>query len=821
MKNICLKLLGVAFIAGVITGCGGNEPAKPSKPNDDGLTKHEKLPEIFENPIQLPVANRATEAPDPFIYRFNGMYYLYMTTGGGAIRGYQSEDLINFVPVTGNGLSDGVVYSYSSDPNRPQSQTPFAPEVIYHNGYFYLACSPSGNGHYILRSESPAGPFEAITGNIGKSIDGSFFVDSNEDIYFYTAGGNNIAMYLLNDDFASFVTNDSGQEFHSSILEASMDGWTEGPFMIQRDGQYYFTYTGNHYLSNDYRVDYAYCKEGSDISKISSYEEKDNVLLSVTDDFKGLGHSCTVLGPDMDSQYIVYHELKDDRSRGLCVSRLSFNGSKMIVNNPLKEMNFVPSLPEYSAKTYENLTDDGKFMLSDIESSDSYTAEFNVVGLGKCIFGFKDEQNYNYLEIKEKSLDIFDIKDGKETLIKSIELIKDYDFDFLHSIRLSYKDGLLDVYFDNIEKVNDFACELGKGKIGYLSNNSFGDIGYTAFSNVAQGSSDAKQYNSHKILANAYDENVSFLTGESGLNLVTGETVSINKDSYNLTLKNEGDRATYRVYQNTDGSYYLNLRIDYKTIGKKIGIRINDGDIKVVTAETGDRIYKKGDVFLNLGEFNLEEGQQYISIYNVGDEISFSEINIEENDDAGDVNRDFNVDGDLNEFNTRGRMTPTKNGIAFDEGGYGEISTLGTYTNYTITVSLKVNEILNGGYFGLMLNSKNNSLKGRYSGDSNYRAGNYEDNYQGMKVTFNDKRGSINNVSYNIEGISYGGFDISYNKGDFVNVTVEKENNNYKIYFNDEIVKEFSTNYSSLRGNLGFICHDANVTVQSLYIIVN
>ena len=63
------------------------------------------------------------------------------------------------------------------DPNRPASQTPFAPEVIYFNGMFYMISSPSGNGHYVFESESPEGPFSAISGNIGKSIDGSYFID--------------------------------------------------------------------------------------------------------------------------------------------------------------------------------------------------------------------------------------------------------------------------------------------------------------------------------------------------------------------------------------------------------------------------------------------------------------------------------------------------------------------------------------------------------------------------------------------------------------------------------------------------------------------
>ncbi len=35
----------------------------------------------------------------------------------------------------------------------------YAPEVVYSNGKFYMYTSPGGNGHYVLSSSSPLGPF--------------------------------------------------------------------------------------------------------------------------------------------------------------------------------------------------------------------------------------------------------------------------------------------------------------------------------------------------------------------------------------------------------------------------------------------------------------------------------------------------------------------------------------------------------------------------------------------------------------------------------------------------------------------------------------
>ena len=195
-------------------------------------------PFTYDNNISV-----ASEAADPFVYRFNGKYYLYTTTGGGYIRGYVSDDLLTWTPVDNGVSGKGFVYNYNSDSGHPDSNVPYAPEMTYFNGYFYMTASPLGKGHYIFRAESPEGPFEAITGNFGKSIDGSFFIDDNEKIYFLTAGPGNIQLFELNDDFASFKKIE-GNDFQVSIEQARMGGWNEVPYITKRYGKYYLTFTG-------------------------------------------------------------------------------------------------------------------------------------------------------------------------------------------------------------------------------------------------------------------------------------------------------------------------------------------------------------------------------------------------------------------------------------------------------------------------------------------------------------------------------------------------------------------------------------------------
>ena len=284
-----VKLLMV--VAAMLCGCnskkgGNNTPSGGNKTVDDALLKvRPDLKDDYVNPVNLPVAHGSNEAADPFVYRFNGKFYLYMTTGGGFVRCYVSKDLLNWEPST-NGPAPGVCYQSSS--GNVIGNTPYAPEVIYYNGHFYMVTSPSGNGHYILVADSPEGPFQEISGNVHKSIDGSFFIDEDEQVYMFTAGGNSINGYKLTLDPSNieFEKNDDS-DWMMSYAATHLGAWNEGPYMLKRYGAYYLTFTGTHYLSPGYRVNYAYAPKGSDVGKSSSFSHVDNLntLVATEDTF--------------------------------------------------------------------------------------------------------------------------------------------------------------------------------------------------------------------------------------------------------------------------------------------------------------------------------------------------------------------------------------------------------------------------------------------------------------------------------------------------------------------------------------------------------
>ena len=129
---------------------------------------------LYQNPIA-----RHGDYADPFVLRYNGTYYLYATNPD--LRVFTSQNLLDWKEA-----------GPAIDPDTFPGLVPFAPEVVYWNGWFYMYTSPSGFGHYILRSDSPTGPFEKISGNEGHDIDGSVFIDDDGTWYFYWAGDEGI-----------------------------------------------------------------------------------------------------------------------------------------------------------------------------------------------------------------------------------------------------------------------------------------------------------------------------------------------------------------------------------------------------------------------------------------------------------------------------------------------------------------------------------------------------------------------------------------------------------------------------------------------------
>lgn len=567
---------------------------------------------------------------DPFIMRYNGVYYLYVSSLDTevGVRAYKSADLVNWAPVTGSGLEEGYV---SQD---PVTLAAYAPEVYYYNGTFYMYTSPGGNGHYILTSSSPEGPFVAATGNFGLSIDGSVLIDDDEQMYFSYASDQGIRMARMTD----MLTIDTSST--PALTGVQIGGWTEGSYIMKRDGIYYLTFTGNHVASDGYRIAYATAEELPESYRNAFTRGQNNpIALETESELKGIGHSSTVLGPDMDSYYLAYHYLNSSGgpNRSLGIDRLTFNGTMMSVAPSLDD-SVTPALPEFYAngRDESKFETQGEFLLSNVQAPANFTAEFNVSGAANTtyVFGYTNAQNYMSvtLDLMEKSIVLTKVADGASTQIAEGTLVNNYAADKLHTVRIAARDGVVDVVFDNMTKIDNAQLETVAGNIGYASLADGAEVGYTAFSDVAMGMSDEREakQSSTFVGASTYLHDDTYTDGydlseQSGISTITEDSDYRFAGWKALTLGAAGDDVSYLVYNRSTGRYALELVYLAEDAGKQIGVKIdgvNGGTVWRCTLPEVDS--ENGYVKAIVGEFEMDAGARIVRIEALDGSVTFT-----------------------------------------------------------------------------------------------------------------------------------------------------------------------------------------------------
>jgi len=616
MKKRVNLLLSIIVSLSFFAGCSNNNSSSVNiQTNIDELPKIEE-PTFYDNKFdeeKIPGQWSAYGVGDPFVLRHNGRYYLYCSTKNfeTGVRGWVSDDLINYEPMTAEGLETGYV-SYD-----PCTVTAYAPEVMYRDGYFYMVQSQGGSGHYILRSEKPEGPFVSVTGNFGESIDGSFFIDDDEQMYLLRASNTGIRLIQLNDD----LTLGTSRTLDNTVL----GGWTEGPYLLKRDGIYYLTYTGNHVTSEGYRIAYSYSSDK--LFARDAFTEGDTIVLNTNEDFKGLGHSSTVMGPDLDSYYLAYHNLNSSGgpNRSNNISRLSFSGTEMIVEHAELHNNITPTMASFSTNDKTGLEEVGSMLLSKDSTKDTYSAEFNFIGNNAtAVVSYLDENNYHTINLNNDVLTFVKVSDGKSSEIEKVEFNKDYNYDVLHTLRIAHKDGKVIVYFDNLNKISLEDHSMKAGRIGYINNSI--EIKHTSFSNVAHGSSDNETIHQSRFLATNYYSS-SFTSSSNVVNTPKeGEEDYYNGkiNSYDLNLNKKGDHATYKIYVEEDGRYGIDMVLPQEYAGKKVIFKVdNDTPVRFEIPSSNECYYEYYKA--PIGELELTKGAHYLSII-CDDEIRFHEV---------------------------------------------------------------------------------------------------------------------------------------------------------------------------------------------------
>ncbi|AZN38608.1 family 43 glycosylhydrolase [Paenibacillus albus] len=577
-----LILLGL-----VAAGCDGNNGGKPEAGEMAAVR-------TYTNPISLQDEWGEYGLGDPFVFAYNGTYYLYVSTRDtdAGVKVWSSGDLVDW-------KYEGLCTE------DPLTTAAYAPEVRYWNGKFYMYTSPAGQGHYALVADKPTGPFKIATDNFGRTIDGTMFVDDDGQWYFYYAGTMGIQAAPMTDPLT--VAPDEVQ------TGAFMGGWTEGPTVFKRHGKYYMTYTGNHVFSSGYRVDAAVGD-----SPLQNFQSQPNnpVLLRTEGATVGLGHNSVVTGPDLDTQYMIYHNLEGHGVVGplrhMNLDRIVWDGDLLQVAGPTSSKQEAPALPAFSDRfareklgkgwvsrgdakwaidagqgqgqglAAKGVGESGLSMLvAKAKTEDSYTAEYHVrLSSGKrgkagVVFSYVDKNNYGIAtwNTADGKLEARYIKDGVETMKASSAVPGNLDLAQLQMLRVEKAGSALTIYAEGMKLLTaELPTEAGAGAIGYAVENADASFGYIAFSNAVDGSSAGLAYAPLPGRVNAFQD-------EDGAARASG-LAGDGAGGLAVTKLDASKPLTYRVNLADSGIFSFDFRV--AAAGQGASLRLSEDGKPVV-----------------------------------------------------------------------------------------------------------------------------------------------------------------------------------------------------------------------------------------------
>ena len=183
-------------------------------------------------------------------------------------------------------------------------------------------------------ADRPEGPYRDALGhplineivNGAQPIDQFVFRDDDGQFYMFYGGWRHCNVCRLSPDLLSIVPWPDGELFHEITPSES---YVEGPFMLKRNGKYYFMWSEGGWTGPDYCVAYAIADNPfGPFRRVGKILEGDHTIAM------GAGHHSVIQYPGKDEYYIVYHRRPltetDGNSRETCIDRLYFNADGTI-----------------------------------------------------------------------------------------------------------------------------------------------------------------------------------------------------------------------------------------------------------------------------------------------------------------------------------------------------------------------------------------------------------------------------------------------------------------------------------------------------------
>ncbi len=211
----------------------------------------------------------------------------------------------------------------------------WAPAILSAHGKYYLFFGANDvhqgevGGIGVAVADRPEGPYVDALGHplIGDIVNGAqpidqfvFYDEDKKEYYMYYGGWRHCNVCKLSDDLLSVVPWEDGTLYR----EITPARYVEGPFMMKRNGKYYFMWSEGGWTGPNYCVAYAISDNPfGPFERIGKILEQDETVA------RGAGHHSVIKVPGRDEYYIVYHRRPlsetDGNSRVTCIDRLEFN----------------------------------------------------------------------------------------------------------------------------------------------------------------------------------------------------------------------------------------------------------------------------------------------------------------------------------------------------------------------------------------------------------------------------------------------------------------------------------------------------------------
>src|SRR5690554_209965 len=264
---------------------------------------------------------------DPFVVKYNELYYVYATSYSNGFYVWVSKDLKAFSKPQ---------VCYEKNERSFGYKDFWAPEVIYDGSKFIMHYTARAKTSNSLRigvaiSDSPLGPFVDVYDQTPMfdygyaAIDGHVFVDSNDMKYFYFSKDcsenwvdgiktSEIFVARLSDDYLKIIgepkkilTPDKDYE-RIGFDDGDKYLWNEGAYMVKKDDTYYLMYSANYFADKNYCICAAKSKYPD-----RAFEKFEKPILTYQDiDESGPGHHMML---KQDSGYLCVYHVHTDKDK--------------------------------------------------------------------------------------------------------------------------------------------------------------------------------------------------------------------------------------------------------------------------------------------------------------------------------------------------------------------------------------------------------------------------------------------------------------------------------------------------------------------------